>query len=552
MSRAFAFPVARHPWAAVLGALAVVLALVAVPAPPATLAADQPRVDAIDPVLGGVRLQFATIPEFEAAFDTGQLTSVELTNYYLRRIRALNDRLRAITFTNPHALRQAAESDLLRRQGVDRGPLEGIPVLFKDNIDTVRPELDLLPTTAGSYAMLHSQPAADAVIVARLRAAGAVILGKTNLSEWAAFRGGLSSGWSAIGGLTANPYVTDRNACGSSSGSGVAAAAALATVTIGTDTDGSILCPAGINGLAGLRPSTGLVSRTGIIPISQFQDTAGPMARNVTDAAIVLSVIDGVDPADPFTADAAPYVERDYLALLDAGAFAGKRIGIWRRGGNPQVNAVINAAIATLQAQGATVIDNVPINIGNAQTLEGLVLRHEFKHDINVYLAATPGDHPADLAGLIAFNEANADVELLCGNQSIFVAAQATSGDLSDPTYQARRQTATTLARNGIDNALANNQLDAIFTAANGPAQLNGVCNVGGTGGVISSAPPAIAGYPAVTVPAGYSANGLFPIGMQFIGPRWSEDQILSFAYAFEQATLARRPPEFLPTVPTP
>jgi amidase len=514
-------------------------------------AASPPDVTSADPVLKGVHLQDATILDLQASMASGTMSSVELTNFYLRRIRALDPGLHSVIATNPHALRQAAESDLARRADGPRGPLEGIPILLKDNIDTARPALDLMATTAGSFALILSQPTRDAVLVQRLRAAGGVILGKTNLSEWAAFRGaGASSGWSAVGGLNGNPYVLDRNPCGSSSGSGAAAAAAFATVAIGSDTDGSILCPSGINGLVGVRPSTGLVSRTGIVPISQFQDTAGPMARNATDAAIVLSVIQGTDPADPHTGPAAPYVDRAYLDALEPDALRGKRIGIWRRGNNSQVNAVVASSIATLQSLGATVIDNVPIPLGQAQNLEGAALRHEFKHDINAYLTATPGEHPADLAGLIAFNNAHADIELRYFGQSIFIASEATSGDLSDPAYMQTRQTATTLARTAIDNALAVNQLDAIFSAANGPAQFNAPSGVGGTGGIVASAPAAIAGYPAVTVPAGFTSNGVFPIGMQFLGPRWSEPTVLSFAYAFEQATHARKAPQFLPTLP--
>ena len=483
-----------------------------------------------EPVVGGVDLQRATIPELDRAMDEKRLSSVRLTAFYRVRTRLLNPRLHAVVTTNPDAEREAAASDARRRAGHPLGPLDGIPVMLKANIDTADHE----PTTAGSFALLRARPARDAAIVRRLRDAGAVILGKTNLTEWAAFRDpGLSSGWSAIGGLTANPYVLDRNPCGSSSGSGVAAAAALATVTIGTDTNGSILCPSGINGLVGVRPSLGLVSQAGIVPISAEQDTAGPMARNITDAAIVLAAIQ----------------ERGGPYGLDPGALAGKRIGIWRHDRNADVRRVTDEAVAVLRSLGATVVDNVKVDLGQADAEQRVALNVEFKHDLNAYLASTPGEHPADLAGLIAFNESHADLEMPFAGQRTFLEAQATSGDLTDPAYRKARQGATADARAGVDTALATDRLDAIFTPANGPAQPNAPAGVGGTGGVTSSSPAAIAGYPAVTVPAGATADGVLPLGGQFIGPRLSEAALLSYAYAYEQATHARRAPAFLPTL---
>jgi amidase len=428
--------------------------------------------------------------------------------------------------------------------------LEGVPVLLKDNIDTA----DRQHTTAGSLALVRSKPARDAHLVGRLRAAGAVILGKANLSEWANFRSyESSSGWSARGGQTNNPYVLDRNPCGSSSGSAVAAAAHLAAVTIGTETDGSIVCPAGATDTVGLKPTLGLVSRGGIIPISAAQDTAGPITRTVTDAAAVLSVIQGVDPADRATAAAAPYVGRDYVRALHRGALRGKRIGVWRGGGAEQADVapVLAATISTLRARGATVVDNVELTgLDEAFANEFPALLNEFKHDINAYLAARPGPHPGTLAGLIEFNRTHADIELRYFGQEIFEDAQRTTGDLADPAYVRARTTATTAARRAIDSAVAAHDLDAVLAPTNGPAWVTDLDNGDDfTDFASSSGPAAIAGYPNVTVPAGH-AGGVLPLGMSFFGPRWSEPTLVSLAYAFEQATMARQTPRYLPTMP--
>jgi amidase len=498
--------------------------------------------------LRGINLEHSTVLDLQQAMNKHRLSSVALTASYLHRIERLNPKLHAVIETNPEALRQAAQSDAHRLRHGSRGPLDGIPVLLKDNVGTA----DREHTTAGSLALVNARPA-DAFLVTRLRAAGAVILGKTNLSEWANFRSlTSSSGWSARGGQTANPYVLDRNPCGSSSGSAVAAAANLATVTIGTETDGSIVCPSGANDIVGIKPTLGLVSRSGVIPISAQQDTAGPMTRNMTDAAAVLSVIQGMDPGDAATIPAGPYVHRDYLRSLDPNALRGKRIGVFRGGGDVDVvNAITDATIGKLRGLGATVIDNVDLpGIDDAFNNELPALLNEFKHDINAYLATTPGTHPADLAGLIAFNRAHADAEMPFFQQEIFELAEATSGDLNDAVYVTQRQTATAAARNAIDSALAAQHLDAIVAPTNGPAWVtNHDTGDDFTNFVSASGPAAIAGYPDLTVPAGH-ANGVLPIGMSFFAGRFSEPLLISLGYVFEQATHARQVPTYLPTLP--
>jgi amidase len=509
---------------------------------------DQPAAGGA--VLHGIDLDQVTVLDLQHAMDAHRLNSVALTAFYLNRIRALNPQLHAVIETNPDALKDAVASDLWRLRHGARGPLEGIPVLLKDNIDTA----DREHTTAGSFALLGDKPARDASLVQRLRAAGAVVLGKANLSEWANFRSlTSSSGWSGRGGQTNNPYVLDRNPCGSSSGSAVSAAADLATVTIGTETDGSIVCPSGTNDDVGIKPTLGLVSRAGVVPISAQQDTAGPITRNMTDAAAVLSIIQGVDPRDPATSAAAPFVHRDYLSNLRGDALRGKRIGVWRGGGdNADANAVVAATIATLQRLGATVVDNVDLpGLDTAFNDEFPALLVEFKHDINAYLAATPGSHPADLAGLIAFNQAHADVEMPFFQQEIFELAQATNGDETDPTYLQERTAATGSAQGAIDSAMASNHLDAIMAPTNGPAWVTNLQTGDDfTNFVSASGPAAIAGYPDLTVPAGYDARGVLPIGMSLFGGRFSEPTLIGLGYALEQATHARRAPGFLPTLP--
>jgi amidase len=496
------------------------------------------------PVLSGIHLERATIPHLQRAMRSGRLSSAALTRFYIRRIRRVDRRLRSVITVSPRARKQARRSDVHRSRRRARGPMEGIPVLLKDNLDTA----DRMRTTAGSLALLRARPARDATVVRRLRRSGAVILGKANLSEWANFRSTRSvDGWSAIRGQTHNPYVLDRNPCGSSSGPAVAVAANLAPVAIGTETWGSIMCPAGANGVVGVKPSVGLVSRSGIVPISAQQDTAGPFARHVIDAAIVLSVIQGTDPTDQATAEAQPYVVRNYRAALHATALEGRRIGMWRNGTGPHVARTLSNTAAALRRAGATVVET---RMDDTQlpdpTTRALLV--EFKHGINGYLARTPGRHPRDLAALIDFNRRHADVEMPLFGQELFEIAQATSGDLSDPAYLADRRFASETARQLIDNTLATAQLDAIVAPTAGPATATSGETRACTGDADASTPAAIAGYPNVAVPAAFACGGL-PLGVSFFAGRWSEPTLLAIAYAFEQTTHARRPPTFLPTL---
>jgi amidase len=495
--------------------------------------------------LRGVDLERSTIPDLQRAMDRRRISSLELTIFYLARIRQLNPDLNAVIATSPTALVEAVLSDIRRITRQLRGPMDGIPVLLKDNVDT-----RVMPTTAGSEALAGARHDRDAFLVRRLRAGGAVILGKANLSEWANFRSFLSSsGWSATGGQTANPYVLDRNPCGSSSGSGSAIAANLAVVAIGTETDGSIVCPSGANSVVGIKPTLGLVSRSGVVPISAQQDTAGPMTRNVTDAAVVLSVINGVDPDDPATAASAGHASRDYTRFLDRNALRGKRIGVWKEvtGGHAETDAVFEQFIAALRRAGATPVEVSLPFLDIVGENEFVALLNEFKHDINAYLAATPGDHPDDLAGLIAFNNENADTEMPFFGQEIFELAETFSGSLEDPEYRAQRFAATDAARRSIDETLASLRLDAIAAPTNSPAWVTTL----GEGDAFvfgSSSPAAVSGYPNISVPMGFV--GELPVGVSIFAGRWSEPRLISLAFAIEQAVRARRPPKFLPTLP--
>jgi amidase len=501
--------------------------------------------------VAGINVDATTIPQLERLMNRHRLTSVQLVQFYMQRIAKLNPRLHAVIKVSPKALADARKADWARRHG-DRRPLLGIPVIVKDNVDTSR-----MPTTAGSYALKGSRPS-DAFVVQQLRAAGAIIIAKANLSEWANFRSiPSSSGWSGIGGQTNMPYVLDRNPCGSSSGTGVGVAADLATVGVGTETDGSVVCPSGANGIVGIKPTVGLVSRSGIVPITADQDTSGPMARNVTDAAVLLGAMTGVDPADAATADQVGHAYTNYTQFLDKHALEGARIGVWRAGTydptiSPEVDAIMNATVAKLQAEGATIVDPTRIPIEPAYGPEFDALKCEFKSDIASYLAAhTAPGYPKTLQDLIDFNDAHPNLEGPWNSQ-LFVDSQATGGRASAECVAARQQ-ATSIAQAAINDTLAANDLDAIIAPTNGPAWVtNSDPTKGDLDGdfskfVGSSSPSAIAGYGTITVPAGYV--GHLPIGVSFIGGRWSEPQLIGFAYDFEQATHVRVPPTFIPSI---
>lgn len=517
------------------------------------LAASRSSAPPPAPTPGGPALEEATISDLSAAMAAGSTTAAAITGGYLQRIEAIDrsgPTLRSVIEINPDALAIAAELDRERAAKGPRGPLHGIPVLLKDNLDTG----DRMATSAGSLALANNRASQDSTVAARLRAAGAIILGKTNLSEWANFRGRDSiSGWSARGGLTRLPYALDRNACGSSSGSGVAVAANLCAAAIGTETDGSIVCPATHSGIVGVKPTLGLVSRAGIIPIAHSQDTAGPMARSVRDAALVLGAIAGVDPRDGATAAAAGKAEPDYARFLAAGALAGKRLGVVRNlFSHRQVDPLFTAAVAELRKLGAEVVDDLELaTAGKYDEAELEVLTYELQAGLNAYLATTdPALVPTrTLADLIAWNDRHRDTELVYFGQEHFEAAAA-KGPLTDPVYLEALASSKRLAGvEGIDALLAKHRLDALVAPTGGPAWPIDLINGDHYRGS-SSSPAAIAGYPHVTVPMGFVAE--LPVGLSFFAGAWSEGALLGYAYAYEHATRHRKAPRYLPTVQLP
>jgi len=504
-----------------------------------------PRTTADEPEPAAFAHEEADIATLQAQMKSGAIDSHTLTRAYLDRIAAIDDAgpmLGAVIELNPDAMKEADARDAERDAGKVRGPLHGIPVLLKDNIDATP-----MVNSAGSLALAAHKPKQDAFLVARLREAGAVILGKTNLSEWANFRSTRStSGWSSRGGQTKNPYVLDRNPCGSSAGTGTAIAASLAAVGVGTETDGSIICPAAVAGLVGIKPTVGLVSRSGIIPISISQDTAGPMARTVADAAALLGAMAGVDAGDPSGAAATGHIPDDYAAFLKADALRGKRIGVLREamGYHPDVDAATGRAIAAIKAAGAEVIDVEVPDYDEWNGAEYQVLLYEFKDGLNAYLQGSGAPH-ASLEALIAWNKANADKAMPFFGQEIFEQAQA-KGPLTDAAYIEARDKARRMAgRDGLLATLETHKLDAIVAPSMSPAWLTdpvlGDHFVGAGYGMA-----AVAGTPSITVPSGES-HGL-PLGLTFMGRAYGEPELIGMAFAFEQATKARKAPRFLAT----
>lgn len=513
------------------------------------LARTPNRTGATDPP-PAFALEEITLAELQRGLTEGKYTALSLVEQYLTRIAETDKRGAAINSVieiNPEAAAVAAALDGERRQGRVRGPLHGIPLLLKDNIDTA----DQMTTTAGSLALEGSRPLRDAFVAERLRAAGAVILGKTNLSEWANFRSTRStSGWSGRGGQTKNPYALDRNPCGSSSGSGAAVAANLAAAAIGTETDGSIVCPSSASCLVGLKPTIGLVSRSGIIPISHSQDTAGPMTRSVADAAVLLGAIAGADARDLATRVArASGVHADYTRFLDPAGLRGARLGVARKffGFNPQVDQLMEEAIAAMRAAGATIIDPVEIaTAGRFDDSEFEVMLYEFKAGLNRYLAGLGANtRVRTLKEVIAFNEQNREREMPYFGQEIFLRAEA-KGSLRSRKYRLALAKNHRLARmEGIDATVSKHRLSAIIAPTGGPAWTIDLANGDHfTGG--SSTLAAVAGYPNISVPAGF-VYGL-PVGISFFGRAYSEPVLLRLAYAFERATKHRRPPKLLPS----
>jgi amidase len=503
------------------------------------------------PDVGGFELDELSIADLQAAITSGRFTSRSLTEKYLARIEDLDRQgpvLNSVIELNPDALGLAEAVDKERKDKGTRGLLHGIPIFIKDNIDTA----DRMQTTAGSLAMVGSRPAKDSFVAQKLREAGAVILGKTNLSEWANIRSSHSvSGWSGRGGLTRNPYALDRNPCGSSSGSGAAVASNLCALAVGTETDGSVVCPASANGIVGIKPTLGLLSRSGIIPIAHSQDTPGPMARTVRDAAILLTALAGTDPRDPTTAESGAKSSADYARFLDPNGLRGARIGVARKyfGFSDAVDDLMNSVMEEMKRQGAVLVDPADLEShGKFDDTEFLVLLYELKADLNSYLASRPDARVRSLKDLIEFNERNKEKEMPYFAQDTFIKAEA-KGSLTSKEYVDALEANHRLARaEGIDGLMDKLHLDAIMAPTGSPAWLTDLVNGDHSGGGSSNA-AAVAGYPDISVPAG-SISGL-PVGVSFFGRAWSEPVLLKIAYGFEQATKARKPPRFLPTAPS-
>jgi len=540
-------PRPRDPLA-ILAAAALLAALLA---PACKPAADRPAEKAAAPA--AFPLEEKTIAELQDMMTSGAATSESLVSLYLKRIDDIDrggPRLNAIIQTNPDALAIARDLDRERREKGPRGPLHGIPVVIKDNIDTA----DKMETTAGSLALLGSKPARDAFVAARLRAAGAVIIAKTNLSEWANFRSSRStSGWSGRGGQTHNPYALDRNPSGSSSGTAAAVSANLAAAGVGTETDGSIVSPSSCCGLVGIKPTVGLVSRSGIVPISHSQDTAGPMARTVADAATLLGAMTGTDPSDSATKDSQGRSRADYREFLKPDGLRGARIGVLRADSfnfSPKLAPILQAAVEAMRKEGAEIVDPVELpTLGKTGGSEYEVLLYEFKADLAAYLAARPGAAIRGVADLIEFNKKNAGQEMPFFGQEVLEEA-VKKGPLSDKAYRGALAKDHDLMRaKGIDAVLAKHKLDALVVLTNGPSHMTDLVNGDrDTGG--SSSIAAVAGYPSITLPAG-AVYGL-PVGVSFIGRAWSEPVLIRLACGLERALAARRAPRLLPTAEIP